>query len=133
MKTTLLVPFFTLLIGCAAQPPHSESLRSAPTKIEARIATGKQLAFSDCVMDGFDRAHFVKLIGAPIVPRQYKRADGYKIDAIAYDSGAIVASVEIFDSGDVRFIETAVSLAHNTSGERETISDCLKKFQRSNM
>lgn len=115
------------MAGCVAPPPHTYALENARVKVEGRIAPDKLLAFSDCVMDGFDRAHFVT--SSPIKPRQQRRADGYRIDAIQTGTGIALVTVDLFDSGSVRFIESPVAGAVNTSGEREAFGDCLRKFQ----
>jgi hypothetical protein len=75
-------------------------------------------------MDGFGQSHS---LGMRIVPREQKRMNGYRVDAIGGGSIQLV-SVDILDDGSVSLYESKAAGLINTTGEHETFRKCSKNF-----
>lgn len=111
-----------LLSACATAPTR---LNTEAFKVvqEGRVPIKNTQAFTDCLMDGFDEAHF---IGTNIIIRQQRRSDSYRVEALTGVS--LLVSAEVFDDGRVRLHESSIAALIITEGERHAFEKCLKHY-----
>lgn len=125
----LFVLFFIsiyLMTACVTAPPRSNQSAFRLVQ-EGRISVKDTQIFTDCLMDGFDKASFV-LTTASV--RQQRRVEGYRVEVIT--NSAVLVSADIFDTGKVKLFESEVTTLVPTADERKVFADCLKKFQTEN-
>ena len=114
---------FVFLSGCITGPTRTDDGAFSPSK-EARISPASVQAFADCLLDGFDKAHFML---TNIASRQQRRSNSYRVETFA--AGRILLiSADVFDHGHVVLNESASAALVNTSGERQAFEECLKKY-----
>ena len=121
--STSLVSATLLIAGCAAPAVRSDTDQFMLLG-EGRIQPTSVQAFSDCVLDGFDRAHSQL---ANVTTRQQRRTDSYRIETLA-GGRILLVSVDAFDDGRVGFNESKSAALVSTSGERMAFDQCLKEF-----
>ena len=120
IKSLSIVAF--LLSACAG--PTRLNTEAFKLLQEGRVTPQSSHAFADCLLDGFDKAHFM-LTDATI--RQQRRSDSYRVESLA--GGRILfVSADVFDDGRVQLFESTSAGLINTSGERESFGRCLKQF-----
>jgi hypothetical protein len=125
MRSKLLLMLALLAIsGCVAAPTRDSKSEAFPMYSSGTIPVKSIALFKDCVMEGFGRSHS---IGLNIIPREQKRANGYRIDAIGGGSTQLV-SVDILNDGSVAIYESRVAKLINTTVEHETFRKCLSEF-----
>jgi len=112
-----------LLSGCLT-PATRQDAGKFKTIQAAQIDPGKVRDFSDCLMDGFERAHYSF---KSVSTRQQVRASGYRVETLAGGS-IIMMSADIFFDGRVELFEIHDAILVNTSGERESFAKCVDQF-----
>jgi hypothetical protein len=122
-KLMLLAVITTLLTGCVSSPTRTdvEAFTIAATGV---IEPKNVQAFTDCLMDGFDKAHWI-LTSA--TTRQQRRSNSYRVESFA-GGDILLISVDVFDDGNTRLFESKSAALVNTSGERAAFGRCLEKF-----
>jgi hypothetical protein len=121
-RSTLLA-VSVLLVSCAAAPTR-ENEKAFKLVQEGSIRPSEAGQFADCVLDGFDKAHFML---TNITSRQQRRADSYRIES--FSAGRmLLMSADVFDDGKARLLESTTAALINTTGEREAFAACLSKF-----
>jgi hypothetical protein len=120
LSLALIVIF---LPGCASGPTRADADAFSLLK-ESRIAPANVQAFSDCLLDGFDKAHFML---SNVTSRQQRRADSYRVETLS-GGRILLVSADAFDSGRVTLNESKSAALINTTGERDAFSQCLSKF-----
>lgn len=93
---------------------------------EGAVRQGETQAFADCLLDGFDKSHFML---TSVTARQQRRVDSYRIETLS-GGRLLLVSADVFDDGRTRLLESKAAAAVNTVGEREAYSACLAKFSR---
>ena len=112
-----------LLAACVAAPTRTETDAFFILK-EGRVAPQNVRAFSDCLLDGFDKAHSVFTNSTS---RQQRRADSFRVETLG--GGRILTiSADAFDDGRVVLNESKAAALINTSGQREAFDTCLEKY-----
>ena len=122
----VLIIFMCFLTACVTAP--SRSNRSAFELVQEGYVSDKNtLAFSDCLIDGFDKTSFVFTTASV---RQQRRAEGYRVEVIT--NSAILVSADIHDSGKVELFESEVTALISTEKERSVFAECLKRYKVGN-
>jgi len=121
-KIISLVLFALFLSACATAPTR---LNAEAFKLvqEGRVPAKSTPAFTDCLMDGFDEAHFIGMNGTV---RQQRRFDSYRVETLG--DFFIIVSADIFDDGRVRLHESTTAALIITEGERHAFEKCLKQY-----
>ena len=125
-KVLLASLLVNLLTACGSAPTRSDT-REFKSLQKGQISTSSVQAFTDCLMDGFNSAHGML---SNIVPRQQRRTDSYRVEAMA--KSIILVSADIFDNGSVELLESSAAGLIDTSGERKTFASCLDRFRTTN-
>jgi hypothetical protein len=118
------IAFIITLSGCSVGPTRADNPDAFKVLLEGKVQPAKVSAFTDCVLDGFDKS---RLLQTRISYRQQRRADSYRVEALA-GGRILLISVDAFDNGRVVFNESTSAGLINTSGEREIFLRCAKKF-----
>lgn len=112
-----------LISACAAGPTRDEPKKFNLVRTGV-VRSGDGQAFADCLLDGFDKAHFAL---TNVSSRQQRRTDGYRVESLA--GGHLIAvSADVFDDGRVQLFEAKASALVSTSGERRAFDLCATKF-----
>ena len=112
-----------LLAACAAAPTRTDTDAFFVLK-EGRIAPTSVRAFTDCLLDGFDKAHFVLTNSTS---RQQRRTDSFRVETLG--GGRIITiSADVFDDGRVVLNESKSAALINTSGQREAFDRCQAQY-----
>lgn len=124
LNKNILVPIVAAFLSACA------TNRDTPSDYE-RINSGKVPSssvsfFRDCVSDKFrDR---VAGIGVTWLNRQQRRSDGYRVELVSQDTGALI-SADIFEDGRVELFETTYLVRIRLQDEREGFARCLSKYK----
>ena len=120
----LLVAVGALLSGCAAAPTRAE-----PDKFkllgQAQIPRTNVGAFAECLLDGFDKAHFMLTNSTA---RQQRRTDSFRVETLV-GGRILITSADVFDDGRVMLYEANSAMLINTSGEREAFARCVDRYK----
>lgn len=109
-----------LLMGCVTAPTRNEVAEFKEVGT-GRVPVAKLGNFSDCVIDGFDRAHVTP---SAFHARQVRRAGSTRIDTMLNNS--VMISADIHDDGRVELHESSMASLLDLSGEKQTFAECLK-------
>lgn len=90
---------------------------------EGKIPPKNSQAFTDCLMDGFDKAHFRGKYSS----RQQRRSGFYRVESLG-NGVEVVVSADIFDDGRVLLYELTFAALIDTSGERDSFQKCLSQY-----
>ena len=123
MKICFFSVVSIVLAGCVSAPGRADPDAFVILQ-EDRISPSNVQAFAGCLMDGFDKSHFVLTNTSS---RQQRRADSYRIETLAGTKHVLV-SADVFDNGLVTLNEAKGAALINTSGERDSFRLCLSKF-----
>lgn len=115
--------FATILLSACAAPTRSDADAFFILK-EGQIAPQNVHAFSDCLLDGFDKAHFMI---HRFTSRQQRRSNSFRIETLA-GGRIITVSADVFDDGKVVLNESKSAALINTSGQRDAFDSCLVQF-----
>jgi hypothetical protein len=94
------------------------------SKASGRLKPQSNVAFGQCVQDGFDKSHF---IFTNISTRQQRRVDGMRVESLA-GGRHLSISVDVLDDGRVEYFESRGAALLNTQGERAAFDKCLGEF-----
>ena len=123
VRLPFAITFLLLLSACAAGPTRAE-----PEKFtlmhEGRISPPNVTAFAECLLDGFDKSHFMLTNSTS---RQQRRTDSFRVETFA-GGRLLMISADVFDDGRVLLLEAKAAALVNTSGERETFARCLDRY-----
>ena len=124
-RIKLLLPLVLALslAGCVTGASRENAHEFFVLK-QDRIAPENWKAFADCLLDGFDRSHFVL---TNIQHRQQRRADSIRVESLT--AGSILVSADVFEDGRVVLNEANAAGLVNTTGQKETFSRCLAKYK----
>jgi|GEM_PF-2109215 len=122
-RQLLSLVLITLFFSSCAGPTRNDAGAFSLLK-EARIAPANVQAFADCLLDGFDKAHFMF---SDVTSRQQRRNDSYRVETLS-GGRILLVSADVFDSGRVAFNESSSAALINTSGERFAFDQCLSEF-----
>ena len=120
---TLISLSLVLLLLSACSVPTRVNTEAFKLVHEGRVPPKSTQAFTDCLMDGFDEAHFTY---TNVAIRQQRRSDSYRVEEFM-NSGLIV-SADVFDDGRVQLFESVVADFIYTSREREAFAKCLMQY-----
>ena len=111
-----------VLAGCAAAPTRDDP---AEFKLmgSGQVAAAQLGDFSDCVMDGFDKAH---TIPTAFRARIVQRSTLTRVESMLDNS--IAMSADIHNDGRVELYESSIASMVNLTGEKKAFADCLRKF-----
>jgi hypothetical protein len=112
-----------LLAACAPAPTRTDTDAFFILK-EGRVGPKNAPGFADCLLDGFDKAHFFP---TNVTHRQQRRADSFRVETLAGGT-VLIISADVFDDGRVVLNESKVAALINTSGQRETFDKCLGQY-----
>lgn len=117
--------FFGVVVisACTSGPTRTDEDAFSLLK-EGRIATTSVQAFSDCLLDGFDKAHFML---TKVTSRQQRRSNSYRVETLA-GGRILLISADVFDDGRVVLSESKSAALINTSGERSAFEQCFGKY-----
>ena len=115
-----------LLCAFAAAPTRSTP-EAFKLMQEGVVPTSEVPAFADCLLDGFDRSHFMP---TNVAARQQRRSDGYRVETLV-DGRLILMSADVFEDGRVQLFEAKAAKWVNTSGERKVFAQCLEALSKS--
>jgi hypothetical protein len=88
------------------------------------VAKSTAPAFADCLLDGFDKAHYALTI---VNVRQQRRADSFRVETMSHST--VMVSADVFDDGKVRLYESSQAALLNTRGEKEAFQRCLGRYR----
>ena len=91
---------------------------------EGQVPVSSVSAFADCLLDGFDKAHFVLTNSTA---RTQRRSDSYRVETLS-GGRLLKISVDVFDDGRVQLFEAKAAALVNTSGERDAFEKCLEQY-----
>lgn len=111
-----------ILSACAA--PTRLDTEAFKLVQEGHVPPKHSHAFADCLLDGFDKAHFMF---TDITSRQQRRSDSYRVESLTVGNSLLV-SADVFDDGRVQLLESSTAALINTSGERDSFEKCLNKY-----
>jgi len=114
--------YFTVVAGCSAGPTRAD-LDGFKLLQKGQVPVEHTQAFTDCLMDGFNKAHWT-MTNTNI--RQQRRAECYRVESLVNSS--ILVSADIFDDGRVQLLESKNAVLINTTGERKAFADCVSRF-----
>jgi hypothetical protein len=114
----------TISCLCACASPTREDSAAFATLTEGMISKSDTPAFADCVLDGFDKAHYSMTM---VSARQQRRSDSYRIETTS--ALTILVSADVFDDGRVRLTESSQAALVNTKGEKEAFQRCFERFR----
>lgn len=118
------VLYVALLSSCVTAPHPSTEPGEFTELANGQVPAAAVPAFADCVLDGFDKAHFVL---TNTRARQQRRSTGFRVETLTGSSVAV--SAEILDTGHTTLRESRAAALINTTGEREAFSACLQRHQ----
>ncbi len=113
-----------LLFSACTAAPTREDASAFKLLLEGKVLPKSSQAFADCLLDGFDKAHF-RLTS--VSSRQQRRSDSYRVESLA-GGRVIVISADIFDDGRVLLHESTAAALINTTGERDSFEKCLSQY-----
>ena len=122
-KLIKIVVIAMLLAGCVSGPTRTD-VEAFSIAATGTIHPSNVQAFTDCLMDGFDKAHWLL---TSVTTRQQRRSNSYRVESLA-GGDLLMISVDVLDDGNVRLFESQAAKLVNTSGERATFGKCLEKF-----
>lgn len=117
-----LVLATVILAGCAAAPTRDQP---AEFKLmgSGQVPAAQLGAFSDCVMDGFDKAH---TIPTAFRARKVQRSTMTRVESMLDNSIAI--SADIHNDGRVALYESSIAALVNLASEKQAFAACLKNY-----
>lgn len=107
--------------GCVSAPTRDD-VAEFKFMGAGKVPQTKLAEFSDCVIDGFDKAHTTP---SAFRARQVRRAAMTRVESMMENS--IVMSADIHDDGRVELYESSIAALLNLSGEKETFAACVAK------
>lgn len=115
-------------IACLCLSACAGSTRDEPGAFkllaEGIVAEADAPAFADCLLDGFDKAHFALTI---VNVRQQRRADSFRVEITS--NSTLMVSADVFDDGRVRLYESSQAALLNTTGEKDAFQRCLERYR----
>ena len=123
-KLLFAVACLALLSACAAGPTRTEPERFTLLH-EGKISPSNVTLFAECLLDGFDKSHFMF---TNATSRQQRRTDSFRVETLA-GGRLIMISADVFDDGRVQLLEAKEAALVNTSGEREAFVECLGRYK----
>ena len=124
LRLTHIVFIVFLTTGCVSGPTRESTDQFFVLK-QDRIRPDSWNMFADCLLDGFDKSHYVL---TNITHRQVRRADSVRVESLA-GGHIITISADVFENGIVVLNESKAASLINTTGQRETFSICLEKYK----
>jgi hypothetical protein len=103
--------------------PTRLDTKAFKTLQQAEIQPQSTRAFVDCLMDGFNTAHWMT---TNIVTRQQRRSDSFRVEAMT--NSVILVSADVFDSGRVQLLESISAKFIDTRGEQKSFSRCIQQL-----
>ncbi len=88
---------------------------------EGTILPQSGLAFSVCLLDGFD--------GFRGFSRQTRRTNSYRVDLMGMGGSSVMLSADIFDDGKIKFFESTSSIL-STTEPQDVFKSCLSKYAK---
>jgi len=123
LTTSILASIVCLCLSACAGPTRDEP-GAFTVLAEGVVANSNAPAFADCLLDGFDKAHYALTI---VNVRQQRRADSFRVETTSHST--VMVSADVFDDGRVRLYESPQAALLNTSGEREAFQRCLERYR----
>jgi hypothetical protein len=123
MNKFLLVAVLSTMTACFAGPTRAKP-DAFKTTGTTRILPSQTQAFTDCLMDGFNAAHWM-LTNTNV--RQQRRSDCYRVETLT--NSTILVSVDVFDDGRVEMLEAKHAALINTRGEKKAFKQCVSTFR----
>lgn len=120
---TLISLSLVLLFLSACSVPTRLNTEAFKLVQEGRVPSKSAQVFTDCLMDGFDAAHFTL---TNVTIRQQRRSDSYRVEE--FMNSGLILSADVFDDGRVQLLESVVADFINTSGERDAFAKCLMQY-----
>lgn len=120
---TALLSAIALLSACVSPMTRSDNPEAFKSVAGGSISPREVGAFADCVLDGFDKAHFIMTNARA---RQQRRSNGIRVETVAGNS--TLMSADVLDDGRVDLKESVAAALINTSGERAAFQTCLARF-----
>src|SRR5262245_45081828 len=123
MKRTIVAAL--LVCGCMT-PVSRQNPADWETVQTGYISPTQVQSFTDCLMDGFGKAH---VVSGNYPVRQERRTDGYRVETQA-GANYILVSADIMFDGSVALYESRIFPAtwNDLSGERAAFADCLQRY-----
>ena len=126
--TRNLSPSIFAIIAClcisACAGPTRDEAGAFKMLADGTVAKSNAPAFADCLLDGFDKAHYALTI---VSVRQQRRADSFRVETTSHST--VMVSADVLDDGKVRLYESSQAVLLNTSGEREAFQRCLERYR----
>jgi hypothetical protein len=116
--------FVVLLFSACGAAPTREDTSAFKLLREGSVQPKSTQAFADCLLDGFDKAHYML---SNNTSRQQRRSDSYRVESLA-GGRILLVSADIFDDGRVLLHESTSAALINTTGERESFQKCLSQY-----
>ncbi len=110
------------LVGCVAAPTRDQA-EEFKLMGSGQVPIAKLGVFSDCMIDGFDKAHTTP---SAFRARQVRRATMTRVESMMENS--IAMSADIHDDGRVELYESSIAALLNLSGEKEAFASCLNQY-----
>jgi hypothetical protein len=123
LTTSILASIVCLCLSACAGPTRDEP-GAFTVLAEGVVANSNAPAFADCLLDGFDKAHYALTI---VNVRQQRRADSFRVETTSHST--VTVSADVFDDGRVRLYESSQAALLNTNGEREAFQRCLERYR----
>jgi len=111
-----------ILAGCAAAPTRDESAEFELMG-SGQVPAAQLDNFSDCMMDGFDKAHTMP---TAFRARKVQRSNLTRVESMLDNS--IAMSADIHNDGRVELYESSIASLVNLSGEKKAFAACLERF-----
>lgn len=117
-----LLALVMVLAGCAAAPTRDEP---AEFKLmgSGQVPAAQLGNFSDCMMDGFDKAHTMP---TAFRARKVQRSNLTRVESMLDNS--IAMSADIHNDGRVELYESSIASLVNLTGEKKAFAACLEQF-----
>lgn len=123
LPPSILATIVCLCLSACAGPTRDEP-GAFKMLADGMVAKSNAPAFADCLLDGFDKAHYAFTI---VNVRQQRRADSFRVETTSHST--VMVSADVFDDGKVRLYESSQAALLNTSGEREAFQRCLERYR----
>ncbi len=122
MFRSVLAVAVVSLAGCTIAPTRDEP-GAFKLLQQGQINPSRIPAFVDCLVDGFERAHFTL---TNIRTRQRRLANGMqRVESMV--NATTLVSADVASDGRAQIFESRVAMLTDTSGERAAFAECLGK------
>lgn len=112
-----------LFSACSAAPTRDDASAFKLLQ-EGKVQPKSTQVFADCLLDGFDKAHYMLTNSTS---RQQRRSDSYRVETLG-GGRMITVSADVFDDGRVLLHESRSAALINTTGQRDAFQKCLSQY-----